>query len=295
MSIPFIGKRFSLAEFEAYLETINFSRFKPVGVTIHHTWNPNLRNRPNGLEDSHLQNLKTFYENKGWRGGPHIFIDDQYKGIIVFQRLDRRGTHAISFNRNTWGLEMLGNFDSSSEFKSVRGQKIYNLTIATTQLLLAKLGAFPAGINEAVKFHRDDPLTSKSCPGKQVSKTDFLNQLKELAQIESSSGITITVEGQPNKVFSNVEIIDSRAVVPVRQFLGYFNLSSKYSLEFKKGTSLTSSTLKIKPLTGPAIDLKIVDFTEKGLAQVNLVSLAKILNLKITWYPNLKKITLTAN
>ena len=113
MAIPFVGKRFTPDELAAYLTQVQFSSFTPRFVTLHHTGAPNLAQRPNGFSAQHLQNLLHYYQNElGWRGAPHLFIDDRPQPIIVFQRLDRRGVHAVSFNKNPWGIDMLGNYDT---------------------------------------------------------------------------------------------------------------------------------------------------------------------------------------
>jgi|GEM_PF-1771207 hypothetical protein len=170
MAIPFVGKRFSVAEFKAHLQGISFtSSFRPEFVTLHHTASPSLAQRPQGFSDQHLQNLRHYYQEQlGWNGAPHLFIDDQAKPIIVFQRLDRRGVHAVSFNRNAWGIEMLGNFDSENP-EAGRGGKVVEHSIDALAEMCRKLGVGAT----TIRFHRDDPRTNKSCPGRRIHKVDI--------------------------------------------------------------------------------------------------------------------------
>jgi len=98
-TIPYVGKRVTIAELKAYLATLNFTSFKPQFVVVHHTASPNLSQRPNGFTDQHLINLKYYYEHvMNWNGAPHFFVDD--KGIILFQALNKPGVHAKSYNAN---------------------------------------------------------------------------------------------------------------------------------------------------------------------------------------------------
>lgn len=173
MSIPFVGRRFRPADFPAYLAGVTFGSFRPRYVTLHHTGIPNLAQRPTGFSDQHLLNLRHYYGVQlGWSGAPHFFVDDRDDGIIVFQRLDRKGVHAASFNNESWGIEMLGNYDVDS-FTTGRGEKIRDLTVELITMLNERLGASPTSL----RFHRDDPLTSKSCPGRNVSKADMVTRL----------------------------------------------------------------------------------------------------------------------
>ncbi len=176
VAIPFVGKRFNPAEFKAYLAQVKFGTFVPKFVTLHHTGNPTLAMRPNGFSDQHLRNLLHYYEvTQKWSGAPHLFVDDREDGIIVFQRLDRKGVHAKSFNRNSWGIEMLGNFDVEP-FDGGRGAKVRDISMRALALMCERLkvGA------DTIKFHRDDPLTTKKCPGIKVSKADVQTRVSAL-------------------------------------------------------------------------------------------------------------------
>lgn len=167
MSIPFVGKRFTPAGFVAYVNGLDWSGgWKGQFPVLHHTAAPSLATRPNGLTDQHLRNLLDYYQNQlKWSGAPHLFIDDQEDGIIAFQRLDRRGVHAKSFNASGWGIEMLGDYDVEDP-TSGRGAKVLNNAAHALHTLL--------GVNNGelsdIRFHRDDPQTSKTCPGSKVSK-----------------------------------------------------------------------------------------------------------------------------
>lgn len=167
MSIPFIGKRFTPATFAAYVKGLDWSGgWRGEYPVLHHCAEPSLAQRPQGLSDQHLANLLDYYQNQlGWSGAPHLFIDDRPDGIIVFQRLDKRGVHAKSFNSSGWGIEMLGDYDTEDP-RTGRGAKV----IKNAAHALATLLDINHGKLDDIKFHRDDPLTQKTCPGRLVTK-----------------------------------------------------------------------------------------------------------------------------
>lgn len=259
-------------EFKQYLSGLTFSSFKPISVTYHHTASPSLAQRPNGFSAQHLINLRDYYgKTLGWNGAPHIFIDDVGDGIIVFQRMDRRGVHAVSFNSRYWGMEMLGDYDNES-FTTGRGAKVRDNAIAAGAIMLESLGASP----ESIKFHRDDPKTSKTCPGTKVNKADIIARLHQYMgsqddhedQVETFESPTITL---PNKtLFTNTREKDGRIQVPARAFLTALDSSLVSTLK-KSGNFITFSTFK----------LNISSIDEKGNTWVFLRDVANALHLKI--------------
>lgn len=163
-----IGKPFRLAEFEAYVEGLKFEAWKPSLVVIHHCAAPSLKQRPNGFQPQHMENLRNYYGNElGWNAAPHIFTDEDQ--AWVFNPLTKRGTHAVSFNATGWGIEMLGDYDCEDPW-SGRGLNVLSLTAEVAAILLKKIGKDAT----AIRFHRDDPKTKKTCPGMLVEKPRFV-------------------------------------------------------------------------------------------------------------------------
>jgi hypothetical protein len=64
---------------------------------------------------------------------------------------------------------MLGNYDVEDPWAG-RGLKVLTMTARVTAALLRKLGKDV----QAIRFHREDPKTRKSCPGKKVCKEKFV-------------------------------------------------------------------------------------------------------------------------
>lgn len=165
-----IGKEYGAEGFARYLQELQFGAWKPTAITIHHCGEPKLAQRPNGFIPQHMLNLKEFYEGKGWSAGPHLFIDDH--AIWLFSPMTAKGVHAVSFNRDSIGIEMLGDYDSEDPFTG-RGLEVVRKTALAVKLLMRKLN-IPY---EKIRFHRDDPKTTKSCPGKKITKEWFLEQV----------------------------------------------------------------------------------------------------------------------
>jgi len=173
MSFKNVGRVWSLQSFEAYLKTIKKPDFADK-VVLHHTWAPSLAQRPNGFLAQHLINMRDYYQKTlGWSSGPHLFIDDD--DIFGMTPLGEKGIHAASFNASSLGIEVLGNYDSEEPDRD-RGKECWQLAADTTYLLLEWLDLKPSP--KTIFFHRDDPKTSKTCPGLKVHKEWFIEMVK---------------------------------------------------------------------------------------------------------------------
>lgn len=179
----FIGKGFTQEEFPAYCREVYShltpDSWRPKFAVVHHTGNPNLAQRPDGFTEAHMENLWNYYtRQQGWSGGPHLFVDD--KKIWVLNPLTRRGVHAPSWNSMSFGMEMLGDY-GAEPFDKGRGVFVqHNALMAMAAI--HSVWKLPV---EALKFHREDPRTThRGCPGKNVSKDEFLKRLwKALSEL----------------------------------------------------------------------------------------------------------------
>lgn len=166
--LPIVGAAFSPEDFERYLSGLrdDAMSWRPTGVTIHHTAAPSLAQRPAGFETQHMRNLRSWYLSLGWSRGPHLFVDDHR--IWVFSPLTARGTHAVSFNATHFGIEMLGDYDREDPTTG-RGARVLDLSRRATAALCRRFG-IPAG---RINGHREDPQSSKTCPGRRVDLNPF--------------------------------------------------------------------------------------------------------------------------
>lgn len=197
MGFELTGMSWTPAEFAKYIDQV------PVGawaksVTVHHTYSPNLGDRPHGWKTVHIENLRHYYKNVlGWSAGPHLFTDE--KAIFGLSSLYKKGVHAKSFNRDSIGIEMLGNYESDDP-TSGRGLEVIKVTALTVAILLKKMQAKPN--RETVLFHRDDPTTYKTCPGTLVRKEWFLSLVNE----HYDSDENLTVEERLTKIEKHLGI-----------------------------------------------------------------------------------------
>lgn len=169
-----VAQAYSAAAFDAYCHELQWNAWRPSFIVLHNTASPSLAQRPNGLNRQHISNLENYYrDEKGWKAGPHLFIDD--KQIWVFTPLTLSGTHSPSWNKVAFGVEMLGNYDTES-FTSGRGLKVRKNTVAALATLTAILGLDPS----RMRLHKEDPLTTHACPGKNVRKLEVIQEVQDL-------------------------------------------------------------------------------------------------------------------
>lgn len=273
MAIPYVGQRMTREQFADHLSGLKFTTFVPRFVTLHHTAAPSLAQRPNGFSNQHLLNLKHYYENTmGWSGAPHVFIDDVGDGIIVFQRMDRRGVHAASFNKNSWGVEMLGYYDVEA-FDHGRGARVRDNSMHALAIMCERLGVEA----DTLKFHRDDPKTAKTCPGKKVTKQYVVSAVEKLMErpgdgaADFSDDWTVVLPG--GEVWTNTHIVGGRVTVKARDFITAIAPDSGLGLTPTKQVSWKRGTeTKLLPLA---------ELDEAGSAWVAVRDVAKAAGFKL--------------
>jgi hypothetical protein len=172
-----VGRAFSASAFATYVATLSLLKTAAWAkfVVRHNTGSPTLAQRPDGLTVQHIQNLKAYYEGLGWHAGPHLFVDDHQ--IWVFSDLRHPGVHTPSWNSESFGVEMLGDFDTE-DFNSGRGLAVQKNAIAAIAVL-----SHYAGIDShTMKDHREDPETThRDCPGDSCHqhKTQFMDNVHD--------------------------------------------------------------------------------------------------------------------
>lgn len=171
MSFANVGKVWSTISFKDYLKQLSPPSWCKA-VCIHHTAFPDLAMRPKGLTIQHIENMRYGYINeRKWSAGPHFFTDEDQ--IFGMTPPTTKGIHAASFNSVSIGIEMLGDFDYADDPKSGRAMDVVETTAAATKMLLDWL-KLPAS-KSTILFHRDDPKTKKTCPGKKIDKDWFID------------------------------------------------------------------------------------------------------------------------
>lgn len=186
MSFSNVGTAWKIADFKSYLSTLQKPSFVK-SIVLHHTAAPSLAMRPNGLTIQHIRNIQFGYVNVNkWSAGPHFFVDG--KEIFGMTPVNVRGVHAVSFNSSSLGIEVLGEYDNENPLTG-RGLACWQLAAETTKALCEWLGLEIN--NKTILFHRDDPRTKKTCPGRQVTKEWFLGLMNQV-KVQPSSTPPIT-------------------------------------------------------------------------------------------------------
>jgi hypothetical protein len=169
---PLLGIGFSLADFRKYVDTLTLKGWKPSLIVLHNTGVPNLQTLPEGFEESTIVGfVKFFTEVQHWNGAPHLFIDDNK--IWVINPLTRSGIHSPSWNKTSIGISMLGDYNTES-IETGRGKIVQDNTVAAIAMLEKKFKISP----DSLKFHSEDRLTRKVCPGKNVNKNSFIAETR---------------------------------------------------------------------------------------------------------------------
>lgn len=185
-----INRSFSISDFKTYVDTIDINLWlKNPSLSerlqfpvVHNTSAPtqalyrSWHDRSGWTIEQWGKNLTSYYSGLGWTGCPHLFVG--YDKILVLNSLNIRGTHTPSWNRISWGIETVGDFDKEPFDDGVRT----NL-IAAVAILCAKANFNPAKFElgkSGIHFHKEDKNTThKSCPGKNLVKLNFVSDVVE--------------------------------------------------------------------------------------------------------------------
>jgi hypothetical protein len=169
-----VGRGFAPAAFASYVAGLSFAIWRPLFVVLHHTGAPTLEQWLNGPPAAErMLNLQHYYRDElGWSAGPHLFVAP---GLTwVFTPLSVPGVHSPSWNRVSWGVEMVGDY-SVEAFDTGPGAQVAATTVAALAVLHSRLGLKPA----TLKFHREDPRTThRECPGTKLDKADIIARVQ---------------------------------------------------------------------------------------------------------------------
>lgn len=231
-AIPIVGKCFPTAKaFLAYLDALKFGTWRPRFVTMHHTGAPDLKTwqgwqtRAKPVSDEQwLKNLAKYYgDTMGWSSGPHFFFTPN--NFCVLSPPTARGVHAVSFNATSWGVECVGDFDREKFDGPVREKYIEGLACLHIATGLA-LEPFERNVR-GLHFHRDDPKTSKTCPGKGIPKPALIKAVQEKiiemtggAHVDEKPAATVTKKSLIGQVLEgglNVRLDASQKAPAVKQ------------------------------------------------------------------------------
>src|ERR1044071_168093 len=171
-----VARGFRPQEFKDYVGTLTFSDWRPQFVVLHNTSSPRLSQWHSHSGEERMRNLEAYYrDEQGWSAGPHLFIADDF--IWAFTPLTTSGVHSPSWNAISWGVEMVGNYDSE-DFGQGPGAAVAANTVFALAILHTALPIDP----RPLKFHKEDRRTTHDCPGRNVDKASMI------ARVEAAMG-----------------------------------------------------------------------------------------------------------
>jgi hypothetical protein len=186
-----VGQAFDMPAFESYINAVQMRSWRPLFAVVHNTSEPTMAlymndwvHRPSWTEESWARNLASYYSGMGWSGGPHFFVLPTGR-VLAFTPMWMPGTHSPAWNDRSLGIETVGEFETESFDGVIKATLLKVLAI-----LHLKLGLVPEDYLIGVRglhFHKEDPITThKNCPGKNMVKSDLVQELvKEMQALNS--------------------------------------------------------------------------------------------------------------
>lgn len=233
---PIIRKAFSLSDLKIYINSLDFTNWKPSLIVWHNTALPTIEQWEKsyqvdlkaGLEPgiTRIDNLESFFKNnQGWPSGPHFFV---YKDKVwAFTPANKKGTHSPSWNGIAIGIEMIADFSKEADDSGI-GLLIKNNTIALTAMLCEKLNLNP---ETAVKLHKEDRRTTHDCPGHNIA-------------IDKDAMIDSVLEYMGH----GGEHIGDARLEPINPRIGNVNVPANDTLNLRETSSASSKIItKLKP------------------------------------------------
>lgn len=197
---PFVCKAYKpdrFADMGTYLEGLPFNLFRPKFVTVHNTAPPTLADYANWKrpdrrggpvsDEQWAHNLESFYRyTQKWSGGPHFAVTPE--GAIVLSPPNYPGVHTPSWNRISWGVETVGDFEVDAFDGAIRDNLIQALAVMHHAAGLDPL-PFELG-HRGLHFHKEDAgTTHRTCPGRHMDKAKLVADVIEaMAKLQDASG-----------------------------------------------------------------------------------------------------------
>ncbi len=170
---------YSRDDWRAHVEAVKPPEmtWHPIGIVLHATGLPTLGMwvESGPQHDARLRNLEAYYEGMGWKHGPHAFVSRNY--INGFSALTARGTHCSCHNSTHFGIEQVGNFNTShDDYNSGDGEKVKDNAIWCLAVLCKHFQIDPKSIIPHSECKADG---HSQCPGNEVSMPEIITKVKQ--------------------------------------------------------------------------------------------------------------------
>lgn len=181
----------SVAAFSAYVASLGPAPRWAQGLTVHHTWSPDVdgwggARSMAGLGRYYQYSVQNLDGSRGWPAEPHLFIAPD--GVIwQGTPLTVPGVHAGAWNRVFWGMEVVGNYDVKP------WSPITQAAAMGAAAVLFRWANIQTVSLATLRGHRECG-SKKTCPGRQIN----MDVLRAALQTQLGPRLrTFTVAARP--------------------------------------------------------------------------------------------------
>lgn len=167
MRSDFVFKEYKIDEL---IEVLDKYKFKQ--LHIHHTWRPDHSNFKGNNHQAMQESMKKYHvkTNKWSDIGQHLSLFPD--GVWLAGRpFDIVPASIKGWNTGALAVEMIGDFDMGKDKLEARQ---LNEILQLISYFIDKYG------KSSIKFHREGPGVTKTCPGTSLDKSIMIKQAKKL-------------------------------------------------------------------------------------------------------------------
>ena len=158
-----------------YIRGLNYISWRPSNFVVHNTASPTLYQwwHSGTSPAQRMKNLQNYYQNEmGWSAGPHFFIDGKSWWCMTPPNV--KGVHSPSWNGTMLGFEHVGDYATESATSGM-GAEVQRMGHELSAVCCEFFGWDP----ERLKFHYEDPNTDHACPGRNMVKDTYIDQVQQ--------------------------------------------------------------------------------------------------------------------
>ena len=213
-------RHYARDEFRAYIDALSWDKgWRPRFPTLHNTGVPSLVQwlaYGSTIKERWGAGLNRYYQGLGWHAGPHLVCCPDYIWVLCDPEAD--GVSVSCWNRLTFGIEMVGNFEIGGDDPTTGdGAKVIANAVYALAILARKLdwnvGTIVRGVG-GLHFHRDCLRDGHPCPGSRVNKADILSRV--LVEMAALCGEGARAAAAPVVPVSCAPAVDTPAWVQMR-------------------------------------------------------------------------------
>lgn len=161
---------FRILNTEQLLKELDKYKFKQ--LHIHHTWKPENKDFKGNNHIAMQQGMYNYHtKNLGWQNiGQHVTLFPDGKWVTG-RPFNIAPASIKGWNTGALAVEMIGNFDTGHD--TLKGEQLHQI------LLLIKYFIDKYG-EQSIKFHREGPGVTKTCPGTSLNKAKLIQDAKKM-------------------------------------------------------------------------------------------------------------------